>query len=410
VERREHQFVIYGGTALRLSWGRKQQMKIVVAHSDAVDGVDALAEVLAGCREQLAGAEPVGGLMFSSVGYPHEALARGVAEAFPGMPFIGCSTDGEFSSQEGFYNDSLVLTLFAGEGVEVTSGLGLRLGEDTEGAVRRAAAMATGDRGVAKLCITTPESMTADADTMVDALSAALEGTECPILGGTSGDHRAFGTTYQFCDGKVYSDSIPMLLFWGDFALSHGVASGWRPVGPVHTVTSASGKLVREIDGRPVMEVFRDYWGDASLGVLGQFPLAVLDDNDPDDFYLRAVFTTDAEEGSATFAAQVPQGAKVRITEVLRDGILEGSSQAMQQAIASFPEGRDPSSALVFSCAARKWLLGTRVSEEPGVLQAALPEPTVLSGFYCFGEIAPLQMGSRPRFHNETCVTLLLGQ
>lgn len=384
-------------------------MKVVVSHSDAVDGIDALAEVLAGCREQLGDEKPVAGLMFCSVGYPHDTLVRGVAEAFPEMPFIGCSTDGEFSSQGGFYNDSLVLTLFTGEGFEVTSGIGVNLGEDTEGAVQAAAAMASGERGIAKLCITTPESMTADADTMVDALSAALEGTQCPIVGGTSGDHRAFRKTYQFYDGKVYSDSIPMLLFYGDFAISHGVASGWRPVGPVHTVTSASGTLVREIDGRPVMEVFRDYWGDASLGVLGQFPLAVLDDNDPDDFYLRAVFSTDAEEGSATFAAQVPEGAKVRITEVLRAGILEGSTQAMEQAIEAFPEGRVPSSAVVFSCAARKWLLGTRVAEEPGVLQAALPEPTVLSGFYCFGEIAPLQMGSRPRFHNETCVTLLLG-
>jgi hypothetical protein len=251
--------------------------------------------------------------------------------------------------------------------------------------------------------------MTADTAAVVRALSKSLGDLSCPIVGGTSGDHRAFATTYQFCNGKVYSDSIPVLLFWGGLHVSHGVASGWRPVGPIHEVTSAEGNRVAEIDGRPVMEIFRDYWGDASLGVLGQFPLAVIDPSDPDAFYLRAVFSTNPEDGSATFAAEVPQGSKVRITEVLRKGILEGSTQAMEQAVRDFP-GDEPSGALVFSCAARKWLLGTRVGEEAGILEAVLPPSVPLFGFYCFGEIAPLQRGGEPRFHNETCVALLFGE
>jgi len=384
-------------------------MNVVVGHSDAVDTEDAVAEAVASCLEQLNGSTPAGGLVFASIEYKHKELIAGLAEAFPGLPLIGCTTDGEFTSKAGFFDDSLVLTLFVGDNIEVRSGVAVGLGADTPGTVARAVAAARGDRDLPKLCITTPESMTPDTAAVVRELSSSLGDASCPIVGGTSGDHRAFDRTYQFCDGEVYSDSIPVLLFWGGLKVSHGVASGWRPVGPVHEVTVAEGNKVWEIDGRPILEVFREYWGEASLGVLGQFPLAVLDPDDSDSFYLRAVFSMNPEDGSATFAATVPQGSKVRITEVLRKGILEGSTHAMEQAIRDFPGG-DPSGALVFSCAARKWLLGTRVEEEAGILQAALPPAVPLVGFYCFGEIAPLQQGAKPRFHNETCVALLFGE
>jgi hypothetical protein len=381
---------------------------VVVGHSDAVDASDAVAAVVASCQSQLAGDSPVAGLIFASIEYEHQALVTALEEAFPGVPLIGCTTDGEFTSSAGFFDDSLVLTLFVGEGVQARAAVALGLGADTAGAVAAAVAEARGERALPGLCITTPESMTADTAAVVRALSATLGDTACPIVGGTSGDHRSFDRTYQFCNGEVYSDSIPVLLFWGAFRVSHGVASGWRPVGPIHEVTSASGNVVAEIDGRPILEVFRDYWGEASLGVLGQFPLAVIDPDDADSFYLRAVFSMNPDDGSATFAAEVPRGAKVRITEVLRAGILEGSKHAIEEALRSFP-GDEPSAALVFSCAARKWLLGTRAQEEAGILQSALPSGVPLFGFYCFGEIAPLRPAAEPRFHNETCVALLFG-
>jgi hypothetical protein len=383
-------------------------MKVVIGHSDEVDTEDAVAEVIASCQTQLAGESPVAGMIFASIEYDHQTLVAALAEAFPDVPLIGATTDGEFSSAAGFFDDSLVLTLFVGDRLQARAAVALGLGADTQGAVAKAVASARGDRPLPKLCITTPESMTADTAEVVRALAATLGDAACPIVGGTSGDHRSFARTYQFCNGAVYTDSIPVLLLWGDFHVSHGVASGWRPVGPIHEVTAASGNHVTEIDGRPILEVFRDYWGEASLGVLGQFPLAVIDPDDPESFYLRAVFSMNPDDGSATFAAEVPQGSKVRITEVLRAGILEGSTNAIEQALRDFP-GDEPTAVLVFSCAARKWLLGTRAREESGILQAALPSSVSLFGFYCFGEIAPLQHGAAPRFHNETCVAVLFG-
>ena len=200
-------------------------------------------------------------------------------------------------------------------------------------------------------------------------------------------------------------------MLWGDLEVSYGVASGWRPVGSSFTVTKAEGNVVYTIDHRPILEVFEEHWGDSyEFGVLGEFPLAVFPDpKDLDNFYLRAVFGVDAEQGTATFAADVPVGATVRLAEVLRDGLLEGTSSAVDQALAAFPGGK-PGGGLIFSCAARKWLLGTRVVEECEIVEAGLGEkPVPFFGWYAFGEIAPLSGGGRAFYHNETCIAVLFG-
>ncbi len=387
-------------------------MHLVVGHSDDVDAVDAIREVVRQCNAQLEGdSPPIAGLLFAGIDYDHASLLNVLGEAWPGLPIIGGTTDGEFSSSSGYHDDSVALTLFCGSGIEVGVGVGERLSDGVETAVSTALDAALGGREECPVvCLTIPESLTANCTEIVDELQRGL-GPGCPIFGGVSGDHREFGTTYQFSGGEVLSDSVPVLLFWGNLEVSYGVASGWRPVGSTFKVTSAEGNVVHTIDHRPILEVFEEHWGDSyEFGVLGEFPLAVFPNpEDSEDFYLRAVFGVDAEQGTATFAATVPEGATVRLAEVLRAGLLEGSCSAIDQAMRTLPSG-DPTGGLVFSCAARKWLLGTRVGEESEVFAEALNEKGIpFVGWYAFGEIAPLSGGGRAFYHNETCIAVLFG-
>ena len=69
-----------------------------------------------------------------------------------------------------------------------------------------------------------------------------------------------------------------------------------------------------------------------------------------------------------------------------------------------------PSFALAFSCAFRKDVLGTRTEEEIRILRENLPLQIPVSGFYSYGEIAPLVKGQESFFHGATLVTLLVGQ
>jgi hypothetical protein len=63
--------------------------------------------------------------------------------------------------------------------------------------------------------------------------------------------------------------------------------------------------------------------------------------------------------------------------------------------------------AFIVSCAARKWMLGEKVSSELKICREMLGDVPV-AGFYSFGEIAPTRPGLPAQFHNETFVTLLL--
>jgi hypothetical protein len=89
--------------------------------------------------------------------------------------------------------------------------------------------------------------------------------------------------------------------------------------------------------------------------------------------------------------------------------ILRGTEVSLSEAISGFPGEAEPEGALIASCAVRSFLLGTRTRGEIERIRTGLDKDLPVSGFYAFGEIAPLALESTPSFHNETCVTVLIG-
>jgi hypothetical protein len=172
-------------------------------------------------------------------------------------------------------------------------------------------------------------------------------------------------------------------------------------------VTRSDDNTVHEIDGEPILDFYSRYLGIGTEPAVAN-PLAILDEV-TGQYYLRAPLAYDESDGSATFFGSVPQGAKVRLTMATTEEILGGTEDSVAEAMAGFPEQATPEAALIASCAVRSMLLGTRTSGEIERIRAALSPDLPVSGFYAFGEIAPLGLDSTPRFHNETCVTVLLG-
>lgn len=137
-------------------------------------------------------------------------------------------------------------------------------------------------------------------------------------------------------------------------------------------------------------------------------PLAILDD-DTGRYYLRAPMEYDESDGSAIFFGSVPQGATVQLAMATTEEILRGTEESLAEAVAGFPRDAMPEGALIASCAVRSFLLGTRTSAEIERIRNGLGQDLPVSGFYAFGEIAPLGLATPPSFHNETCVTVLIG-
>lgn len=385
-------------------------MRAIIGHSDDVDVDDAISEILTQCERDLAGERPKGGVLYSTNEYESARVLAAIEGRWPGLPLVGASTAGEMSSRLGFREDSICLTLFAGDDVEVRASKGENAVKNLGGALDALVAGIGGSKPA--LCVLIAPA-TVNVSDVLRGLHERLGERSCPVVGGLSGDHTLSQDTWQFFGSDAQQDSLVLLALSGDFSVGVGVASGWFPIGARHTVTRSEGAAVYEIDGKPAIEMYQGFWNDRVTGNLGEFPLAVLDAEDPTKFVLRAAMVIDSDAGCVRFAGDVPQGAQVCLTEVVPDGLLSGTRESLKEALGNF-HGAQPEVALLFSCAARKWVLGTRAKEEMDQFLASIEElaqaKLPLAGFYAFGEISPLSGSGAPVLHNETCVTVLVGK
>ncbi len=98
----------------------------------------------------------------------------------------------------------------------------------------------------------------------------------------------------------------------------------------------------------------------------------------------------------------------VRLSEATPDGILDATRSTANSQVRSF--AGTPEAALVFSCHARKDMLGTRVNQELQILEDVHASGTNVMGYYAFAEFAPIREDAHSKLHNMTMVTLLIGE
>lgn len=384
--------------------------RMVVGHSDEVDAERAVPSIVAQSSQQLNGETPAGGLLFSTFDTDAETLAAGLADAYPDAEIIGSTTMGEMSSVLGFQEDSAVLALFVSDSVDITAGLGTDVTTDPSAAVRRAVAEARAKTNQEPaLCVTTPSVRGLPRKILADLREELGEGVTM-VGGGAAG--LSLGEDAQrgrqFYNGRVFEDAIPILLFSGALIHSLGVDAGWRPVGKSGRVTRATENVVYEIDGEPAIRFYERYLGPGAQPTSAN-PLAVFDEGS-DRFYLRVAFADQEHPGAlAPPTGGIPEGATVQLSVAMTDEIFDGTRSAFERAIKGYPEGATPEAALLFACAVRKAMLGTRTGRELEIARTELGASLPIAGAYCLGEIAPLEARSPTRFHNETMVAVLLG-
>ncbi len=380
-----------------------------VAHSEDIDAQGILEELLDQCRDELGDRIPQAAILYCTIDLEHDEFVQGIDDAWPGIALIGCTTDGEISSGLGFREDSAVLILLGSDTVEITAGLGRDVSKNITAACAQAIASATsGITNAPALCITLPESLTTSGQQIVEALGQEL-GANVPVIGASAGDSFQMTGTYQFSGREVCSDSVPVLLFSGPLLYSVAVESGWKPMGEPGLVTRSVGTVVHEIDGLPAIDFYRQRLGEQAVPG-PEIPLAILDDQGAVTSLRATVGEIDEDTGAVTFLGDVREGAMVQITVADRGAILDGCGESIRKAFAGYPHGKTPAAALVFSCAARKMLLGTHTGEEIDIVKSVLGSQVPVCGFYGYGEIGPRDNDDpESKYHNETFVSLVLG-
>ncbi len=388
-------------------------MIAAVGHSEDLNSSDAIAETLDQCAETLAGKTPQAGLLYAGVNHGHQALLDGVEARYPGLQLIGCTTHGELSS-DGFAEDSVVLMLFHSESVQFRAGVSEGAASDPQGAAQRAADQALeGLEEPARLCIVLSEPYGVDTPSLLGKLTEVL-GQAVPVCGGLAAEQLRIEPTYQFCNGKVLTDSLALLIFAGPLRVSTGVASGWKPMGGDHRVTECEGVSVKMIDGEPVKDVWSRYFGSDEL-VGYRHQVAVYPDaedglpgSNGSDFYMSTPFDWN-ENGGLNMGPPIPAGSRFRFASASREQILAGAESSASRARETFSGGA-PDVALVFSCASRHSILGTRVEREYEILREQLGSAIPMIGFYTYGEFCPMTGSLIPRAHASTFVSVLIGE
>ena len=192
-----------------------------------------------------------------------------------------------------------------------------------------------------------------------------------------------------------------------------GVAQGCEPIGEPFVITRGDGQVVREIAGRPALEMLRQAVGlvpdaERRLRTAGLFAgLAMNPAKSPlgrGDFVVRGLVRADQASGAVAVADSVHVGQTIQFQ--IRDARASAEDLARTlDAVAASLAGRRPAFGLYFNCAGRGQGLYGVPDHDVGLIRERLGA-FPLVGFFGSGEFAPC--GRQSFFHTYTGVLVVI--
>ena len=238
---------------------------------------------------------------------------------------------------------------------------------------------------------------------LVRGLNAVLP-ESVVVTGGLAGDGVKFQRTWVLHEGKPQEKMVTAVGFYGDrIHIGHGSKGGWDIFGPERKVTRSEGNVLFELDGKPALQLYKDYLGDRANGLPATglfFPLTIRSQNDQDKQIVRTILAVDEPTQSMTFAGDIPEGSLAQLMRANFDRLVAGASQAATLTGMNTSDHQS-TLAIAISCVGRRLVLGERTEEEIEATLDVLPPHTQQIGFYSYGEISPYANGACD-LHNQT--------
>jgi len=209
------------------------------------------------------------------------------------------------------------------------------------------------------------------------------------ISGGRAGDNAEFQKTFVFNE-KTFSENACIIatLSSDELIVHNNYILNWTPIGRDMIVTKVDNNILYELDGIPILDVYEKYLGSDVINDLPhssmEFPLIVKRDN----FHIARDPIGKTEDDALIFAGNFEEGDSVCFSF----GNIDDVSEYNQKYFDIF--SKNPSESIfVYSCTARKSLMGDRLVDELNILESI--SPTI--GFFTYGEY----------FHRENIVEIL---
>src|SRR5215216_2767893 len=367
--------------------------------------------------------------MFGSIGYDQRSVLRAVRETTGGAPLTGCSAegtiDGDNADESGF---SVVVTAISSEELQWTNGLATGLSADSRAVGKRVAQdllphLSADTIGLFVfpdgISVTVNRFSTANFEHFFAGLEENLSSEQfLPLWGGGAGNtFNLEAPTYQYCDDEVISDGVSYALLSGKAQASWAMSHSLMPIGGERKVTRGQGNVIYELDGKPAVEVLKEYLPEGaladdrdwmryaiSLALCFRAPSYMKDE----EYIVGGLPAVKMADGSITVQTEVQEGTSVWFSSRDKEKISTGFDRMSQQ-IKEQLGGEKPKVIFQFECLTRGKSM-FRDQEKLQVLKRfrqSLDPDTPWAGFYTIGgEIGPVE--EHNGIHLFTSVALAL--
>ena len=354
-------------------------------------------------------------VMFSSSKYDHPAVVRGVKSVMGEVPIVGCTSAGQFSDKEST-KDGLACAFISSNTHRFFTGMGTNIRsnpiQSIENAVQNFPRDVEGYPYQSAMLFV--DGLAGKGEEVVLAASSVL-GPMIKFAGGAAADNLHFRETSIFCNENDLSDAVSLCLVTSRSPVIISVKHGHRPITPPLRVTKAEGNILYEVEGRPALEVWKDYIREPlkknSIDIdklnpeelskiLLKYEAGLMTGT---DYKIRFPASCNSD-GSLNFVSSILEGSVIKIMDSDEKDQIESTRKAAELAI-SHSRGIKLAGAIVFDCACRAMILKDKFPEAVKATKEVFGSMPFI-GCETYGEIA-MEMGQMSGFHNTTTVIML---
>jgi hypothetical protein len=389
-------------------------ISIGIGFSSSRDSKTAAIEAIENAKKDIKLSGPYTlGLLFSSSNYDIKKLVNSANKIFGNTTWVGCTTAGEISNI-GATNNSCVVMIIKSEYIKLGIGVSkdiynnpfecgkrsmkdaiskLKLDKYMHAYISYLTSKSKGTETLVKnnpfvvlsLFAGSSAERAVNSDEVLKGMKEVSD-YRIPIIGGNAGDDFKLKGTYQFVNGKIYTDAAISILISSDIKFSYASEHGYKPTSKLHLVTKAYGGLLKELDKKPALDVYAKEIKLSheeinkqifQLGV--RYPLGSPDSES--NYLLKAPGAILGK--NIICAANLVNSSAVSIMKTSEKQLLDAAKKAAEKAKKEL--NGNISGAIIFSCAMRKAQLTEKCNKELELIKKVIGNVPMI-GFYTYGE------------------------